>query len=288
MGQFQWTVLGQTGKQYKVGIYHGDKSGHLLIYCNAKVVQVDFSVKESKDYSFFIDDEFFELEVEKKDGAFLYGLKLNTTADTPLNNLRKEKEKSDWAKSIIFAIVFILLISGLVWAIPKVRAMQSEADKTQILAEKGVDGIVEIRFDSINGKFNYFFVGKGNAISKKIDKETTNLPFPLSNGDKFPIRFAKNNPELHQVKWQTILPQQIEKYKSRTAQIHKKLNPSFSDTKINCQIDLAFRLDSLNGLKHLFFQNESLDSNPEFNQTSYEKYIRGEPFRRLSKENCWP
>ncbi len=288
MGQFQWTVLGQTGKQYKVGIYHGDKSGHLLIYCNAKVVQVDFSVKESKNYSFFIDDEFFELEVEKKDGAFLYGLKLNTTADTPLNNLRKEKEKSDWAKSIIFAIAFILLISSLVWAIPKIRAMQSETNKAQILAEKGVDGIAEIRFDSIHGKFNYFFVGKKKAISKEINESKISPPFPLAAGDRFPIRFAKNDPEIHQIRWQLILPKQIETYKARTAQIHQNQHPDFSEIKVTCQVELAFRLDSLNGLAHLFFQGEDLETNSKFNSDSYEKYIRDEPFRRLSKENCWP
>ena len=288
MGQFNWTVLGQTGKKYNVGIYHGNKSGHLMIYCNSKVVQVDFHVKESKTYSFFIDDEFFELEVEKKDNEFLYGLKLNTTADTPLNNLIKERDQRHWAKTILFAISFILLVSGLVWGIPHLRSMKSDTDKAQILAEKGVDGIVEVRFDSTQKIFNYFFVGKGKAISKAIQNQSITPIIPLASGDVFPIRFVENTPEVHLVSWKKILPKQIEIYKNRTQQVHQKFNPDFSQKKVECQIELAFQLDSLQGLAHIFFQNENLESNSKFNQASYQKYIRDEPFRRLSTENCWP
>ena len=288
MGQFQWTVLGQTGKKYNVGIYHGDKSGHLMIHCNSKVVQVDFYVTESKTYSFFIDDEFFELEVEKKDSKFLYGLKLNTTADTPLNNLRKEQDKRHWAKTVLFTILFLAAAFIVAFGIPKILANKSEGNKALILSEKGVDGIAEIRFDSKNQKFNYFFVEKGKIISKSIDNQLIKPIIPLGDGDKFPIRFAKNFPELHTVHWEKILPQQVEHYKKRTTVVHQHLHPKFSKTKIKCQLDLAYQLDSLKGLAQFFFQNEDSATNSDFNQATYQKYIRDEPFRRLSKEKCWP
>ena len=95
-------------------------------------------------------------------------------------------------------------------------------------------------------------------------------------------------PELHTVHWEKILPQQVEHYKKRTTVVHQQLHPKFSKTKIKCQLDLAYQLDSLKGLAQFFFQNEDSATNSDFNQATYQKYIRDEPFRRLSKEKCWP
>ncbi len=289
MGQFNWTVLGQQGKQYRVGIYHGDKSGHLMIHCNSKVVLVDFSVKESKDYSFFIDDEFFVLEVEKQDGQFLYGLELNTSADTPLNKIRKKRDiKHLVGVGLIIAAIFVVGI-GFFWGYPKYQSLKSETDKKEILAKNGIETTVEVRYDSAAANMKYFFVGKGKPISGNPIFTKANKPiFPLKNGETFLVKYSKNTPELHQVYWTQLPDEQLIRYKNRVGVIHKKSNSSFSDLKVQCQVELAFRIDNFNGLKQLYYQNESSETNPIFNESTYQKFIRDEPFRNLSEENCWP
>ena len=289
MGQFNWTVLGQQGKQYRVGIYHGEKSGHLLIHCNSKVVLVDFSVKESKDYSFFIDDEFFVLEVEKKDGQFLYGLELNTSADTPLNKIRKKRDiKHLVGVGLIIAAIFAVGI-GFFWGYPKYQSLKSETDKNEILAKNGIETTVEVRYDSTIAGMKYFFVGKGKPISGSPIFSKENKPiFPLMNGETFLVKYSKNTPELHIVYWTQLPDEQLIKYKNRVGVIHKEANSDFSDLKVQCQIELAFRIDNFDGLKQLYYQSESPESNSMFNKNTYQKFIRDEPFRKLSEENCWP
>ena len=66
MGQLRWTYLGDSGQQYKVGLYHGENSGHLLLYVNSSPVLIDFSVSDSKKYSLFIGDELCDLVLEQK------------------------------------------------------------------------------------------------------------------------------------------------------------------------------------------------------------------------------
>lgn len=289
MSQFNWTVLGQRGKQYRVGIYHGEKSGHLLIHCNSKVVLVDFNVKESKDYSFFIDDEFFVLEVEKKDGQFLYGLELNTSADTPLNKIRKKRDiKHLVMVGLIIASIFGVGI-GFFWGFPKYQSLKSETDKKEILAKNGIETTAVVRYDSTSAEMKYFFVGDGKAITGSPIFENKNKPiFPLENGETFMVKYSKNTPALHQVYWTQLPDKQVVNYKSRVGVIHEESNPNFSDLKIKCQVELAFRIDEFNGLKQLYYQNDSPESNPIFNKNTYQKFIRDEPFRNLSKENCWP
>ena len=59
MSQMSWTYIADDGARYDVGLFHGDSTGHLLVYCNARIVVIDFSVLASKNYSFFINDELF-------------------------------------------------------------------------------------------------------------------------------------------------------------------------------------------------------------------------------------
>ena len=57
MSQFTWTYIGDNGALHRVGLFHGDETGHLMIYCNTRIVVIDFGVTTSKNYSFFINDD---------------------------------------------------------------------------------------------------------------------------------------------------------------------------------------------------------------------------------------
>jgi hypothetical protein len=110
MSQMTWTYIGDDGSRYKVGLFHGDNTGHLLVYCNARVVVIDFNVQSSRNYSFFINDELCDLAVEEKEGKFLYGFKVDKITNTPRNLGRRKLIRSEVKQSLWIGIIFILVI----------------------------------------------------------------------------------------------------------------------------------------------------------------------------------
>lgn len=70
MSQSVWTYYDPSFGTQTVGVYHGDDSGHLVVYCNNKVVMIDFKVKQSKSYSFYINKSLVEIKLEKKNESF--------------------------------------------------------------------------------------------------------------------------------------------------------------------------------------------------------------------------
>lgn len=74
---------------------------------------MDFNVLETKTYTFFIEEELCNLEVELKDNKWHYGLKIDEKTETPLNILRKKERKKNLITSIIILSFVILIISTI-------------------------------------------------------------------------------------------------------------------------------------------------------------------------------
>lgn len=116
LNQQKWTFLDDFGRQHNVGIYHSPASGNLMIYCNAKIVLIDFLVKSPKDYSFFIEEELCIIKIEQAKGEnFSYDFKVNKKVDTPLNKLRESREKKYLYYSLAIIFVFLLLIGLIIY-----------------------------------------------------------------------------------------------------------------------------------------------------------------------------
>lgn len=117
MSQLTWTVLDDMGGKFHVGIYHGESTGHLVVYCNWKVILIDFNVLDTKDYSFYLGQEFCHLNIHKSEKGFSYGLQKDGDADTPLNLSRKNRDRADSLKSSAFMISLIILVLVIVYFI---------------------------------------------------------------------------------------------------------------------------------------------------------------------------
>lgn len=117
MSQITWTYVDDDGYSYKVGLFHGDTSGHLLVYCNTRIVVIDFNVLASKKYSFFINEELCDISIEEKDGTFSYGFTIDQVTDTPRNRGRRKMLRSQAVQSVMFGAAFILLIVVVVFLI---------------------------------------------------------------------------------------------------------------------------------------------------------------------------
>ena len=113
VGQLRWTYLDDAGQHYNVGIYHGDNTGHIMLYVNSNIVLIDFSVKESKHYSLYLGEELCDVIVEKKNGNFAYGLKPNMDVDTSLNRKRRKENIKNNLKTAFLGFLLIVLIVSI-------------------------------------------------------------------------------------------------------------------------------------------------------------------------------
>jgi hypothetical protein len=111
MGQYNWTLLDDFGNRFKVGIYHGDRSGHVMVHCNKKIMIIDFNVLQSKKYSFFLGHEFCELDVIKEASSYRYTLKINEEVDTQLNVIRRKLHRKNMIKAAALAIAFFAAVA---------------------------------------------------------------------------------------------------------------------------------------------------------------------------------
>lgn len=123
MPQHSWNITGHQGNHYTLGLFHGDKTQHVVLHCNDRVVQIDFEVRESRTYSVFLDQELCEVSIDHTGGdRYDYTCRINHDAQTPLNELRKshrdsqnrlEKTRIIAAGCVVLLIVFFLIGSAL-------------------------------------------------------------------------------------------------------------------------------------------------------------------------------
>ena len=117
MSQMTWTYIADDGARHKVGLFHGDNTGHLLIYCNASIMVIDFSVTTTRNYSFFINDELCDIEVEEKEGKFSYGFKVDQITDTPRNRVRRRLLMEEVRQALVVGAIVIGVILIATWLI---------------------------------------------------------------------------------------------------------------------------------------------------------------------------
>lgn len=115
MSQVHWIYKDKNNRCHEVSIYHGDTSGHVLLYCNTSIVKIDFGVHDSKNYAFMIDDQLFQLDVLKKSkNKFEYQLSnIEKSEIVPVDRITANHERR--AKNIIFFGIGLitLLLAGI-------------------------------------------------------------------------------------------------------------------------------------------------------------------------------
>lgn len=117
VAQHAWNITGYYGKQYKIGLFHGDKTGHVVVHCNNSVMAIDFGVREAKTYSLLLDQQLCEISIDPAAGeGFTYDCRINHEADTPLNverRARRAEEQRSERWRLGAALAFIVTIVAL-------------------------------------------------------------------------------------------------------------------------------------------------------------------------------
>lgn len=114
--QRQWTYMDPYRRKFKIGLYHGDDSGHVLMHVNGDPIIIDFSIKDEKEYSFYVGPQLFNLHFKKSSEEFIYNLERDDETPTRLNMARKKSEQEDvWYMCAGAGMVTIILLSVLLF-----------------------------------------------------------------------------------------------------------------------------------------------------------------------------
>ena len=93
-------------------MYHGDDSGHLILFVNGDVIQISFGQTETKTYNFFIEQQLIEFEILKDSNGFSYTV-------TPQRPPQVEEKERTFDKHFWIPLILILVILNLAFYIFK-------------------------------------------------------------------------------------------------------------------------------------------------------------------------
>ncbi len=303
MAQMNWVYIDPAGHRHQVGLYHGDRTGHLLIHCDKSIVQVDFSVKESSKYSFFIEDELCEVSLEKdKYGAFGYAFEINKNADTPLNQRRRSIIRGERKLFAAGLGVMALLIVGLL----VFNKCQKDKKRYEAMAERSILGLLtpeQVEQLQQQGKDTYatfflateggknmahytFYTQDSQMVSGKVvppNEEGLLLPTGFQIGDRhrFEAQYLPSEPGIHRIKFYEPDSATLQKYFFIAATTEHLLHPERSENYNHCLVQIVAEQQHWTALGRIMGQKNSQKDNK-----AYLRLIRGAEVERLVKQRC--
>jgi len=257
MNQFHWNHIDQTGKFHKIGLLHGSRTGHVLIHVNGKISSIDFSVLETKKYSFFINQELIELNIIRHDDHFEYTMEINEDVKTPLNEQRKEERKKMGFQTLAFVVVMMLaVVGGTVWMMNSAWYNEKDSAAYKLLEKTGKFTKAKLFFDG-GSDYDYNFVDFRHNI---IEGSAQLASYPIKNGDEYMV--------------------QQEAFK-----ICQKVDQNMSEEDCSCIIDAVYAKGSYTGLLSYINQDTKPTDNAMFNSESAKIILDSDAFK-LSVEKC--
>lgn len=309
MAQMSWVYLDNQGGQHRVGLYHGDQSGHLMIHCNLRVVQIDFSVKDTKMYSFFIEDELCEVTLERlPNGRFAYGFEVNKTVDTPRNRERKANNRRDNRQVAWFVAGFVALLAvvffSLRWYGSEQRKKRMSAtslfselteEAAQRLGQEGKNAetqLIVVQEGSERKVYYAFVTADSVRVSGHFTVTDTGqvlLPtgFPLTDRDAFSTRYLPSNPQVHRLDFHQPTPATIAEYFRRAVEAEQLSHPALSAGRNRCTVLLAFEKGGWQDLGHFLCQSKVPQKELRYHRDSYLRFVREPEFARAVEGACW-
>jgi hypothetical protein len=293
MNHYTWTYVGDAGRSYRVGLMYSPRAGHLLIYIGSKIVQVDFKVFESKEYTFFIEEELVHIKLERRGDEMFFFFNIDKEADTPRNRIRHTIEHKHFIHLLIFLGVMGLLVTGVVFF--GRNAKKSETQRIEEVLAKGsqeaVGRVFLKKIDANRSEISYQFVAETQTITSQSLLQSEPLillvnPMPLEPGDEFRVRYSPKKPHVNQILFSEPTPKQIEVYKQRTIAKHAKLNLGAPPGMTECFVQTAYEHDSLRALADIYFQDTKPGYNLEHNLETYAKLTANKGFLLKMEEKC--
>ena len=294
--QLTWTYVSDSGKRYVVGLFHSLKEGHLMVYCNQKVVLIDFKVFDTRTYPLFLEDELFKVTVERQGNRFSYGFEIDKKADTPRNQWRRTTEKKHWRQTLLFVAALVVLVAAFTFFFQKFQKPGGpSADEVAALFEyhsTQTEGEVDLLYEA-DGRplLRYTFEALGKRQSGQLEladsKVVAETGWPVQKGDRFQVRYVSDNPRLSQLQLQNPTEDQQKAYRKQALEHHLHLHPELTEQHTKCLLDVAFTLHGAKGWAAFRFQETQPSQNPFANTMTYQRLVRSHDFKDAVQEKCW-
>lgn len=237
---------------------------------------IDFGVKDSKNYSFFLDQELFELQLTRDQGRFSYDLKHNEDIDSPHNRRREQEKKT--GKWRIIASVVVLAFFAVVMLVAWSNNPQDRAETLALLAAgQGVSTEVSLYQKDGQWHANYRTDESVHDIVLSSTHPITVMKLELSSGNRFAGRYWADQPDILFVDWMQPSDETLAQFMHQTMEYHASSHPELSPQQIGCQVRLAHELQALDGLGIILGQNRK--NAPKFNRNDYLRLTRSTEFR---------
>lgn len=115
MAQIFWNIPNTSGPDYEVGLYHGEKSGHVIVYSGTAILRIAFSVTTTASYSFLLGETLYMIRLTHTEEEWKYNLEsaANGQQFTPLEPSQNEKTfLADAIKITMVILLALLLLAG--------------------------------------------------------------------------------------------------------------------------------------------------------------------------------
>ena len=277
MNQMRWVYIDDAGERHKVGLLHGESTGHMLIHCNSQISLVDFEVLSDKKYSLYINQQLCHIEISKVDKKFSYGFEIDRDADTALNRRRKAQAKKHNYQSVAFMFsLFALVACAIYFLLPESDPLSMIG--TEVNSEKFYLGIIS-DYDESASAMTVKVLGSTAESDILIDgnhKDNYLLKLPWTIGDTVSIHSQSQltEPDVmsHRRKGNLALME------SRITNQIKTRFPDLQNERIVCIVESTSSSYGLKGLADLLLISNSVidQANIEsFNPNVYQKFVSG-------------
>lgn len=292
MNQFTWTYIDNNEERNVIGLAHSPRKGHVVVYCNKRILYVDFKVLDDKQYSFFVADELMVIDIEKQGNKFGYSCTINKEADTPLNRARRIRDRRHWRQaSLLFGGMFVAIVV-MVFVLFSFLKKGHTNMATALSKTNTTETIAKVNIDEAKNTLKYFFVAKGQPYTAedKIDEPQEMIVLehgmPLESGDEFIIKYTTRNPDVHEIDYRQPTETQIELYHERAIKQYLAANPAASRAEATCLVQVAYEIKGIPGLADFYFQKTRTTDNPQNNELTYKRLIRDIPFQKAVDKQC--
>lgn len=305
-----WIYLDDSGNRHRIGLYHGDKSGHLVIYCNLKVVQVDFSVKSTQMYSFFVEDELCEVHVvQEKDGSFGYAFKINKEVDTPRNRERKVVRGIERKHIAIALGLMLVFIAGalLFNRYQKEKRMKAFLSENSVTSNLSMEDIRQIRMNGKPSVATFYLVNAEGQEKMSYSFKTSDstrvtgsiingsrgymLPngFELFDQDQFAVSYLPDNPQTHRIDFFEPKENTVRHYLKTAVKKEQELHTDQSFIYCECLVETVLKHKSWRELSIIINQPDSTSQTKQdkFLRNQYLRLIREPELAKQIREACW-
>ena len=293
LNHYTWTYVAGEGRTVPVGLYHSSKLGHLVIYVGKSITTIDFSVLDSKEYTFFIDNELCRIKLERRGDEMYYFFEIDKTADTPMNRARWSMERKFLRQMLAGLAVFLVVAIGFAIFLNKQKT-PNYANLEKMLATQGVETVARVTVEPGGQQpiISYHFVAKNQGYSAKPTVESKPLVLlkngmPLESGDEFVVLYVPNNPSVNRIDFDRPSDRQLKLYQQRATNQHLSLHPDEAPHIARCMVKTAYEMEGMDGLAKFYFQNAPPTENPSHNQDSFFRLVRSLDFQKRVEKDCW-